>query len=288
MVLGISVLERDGPSTAGARAAESSSRKLTLTLRAEANRYGDSPAYGFDLSEGDAPEPAGAVSVPGPTIVLRRGQPVEITVVNRLTEGTAIHWHGMELESYYDGVHGWSGVGARLAPLIEPGGSFAVRFTPPRTGTFIYHTHLHDNRQLASGLYGALVVVEPGETFDPAIDHPGHRARWSPRRALVSPAPFPPVGAAAPSRPADQHHAGRCVRRWAGSGMGRDVEAGQGARPCQSQCPRRRHANHIGETATRYKRPGRQLLWVECEASRQVACPGEDHNQVSARLMFYV
>jgi manganese oxidase len=46
-----------------------------------------------------------------------------------------------------------------------------VRFTPPRAGTFIYHTHLHDNRQLTSGLYGALLVVDPAETFDEAVDH---------------------------------------------------------------------------------------------------------------------
>jgi FtsP/CotA-like multicopper oxidase with cupredoxin domain len=43
-----------------------------------------------------------AVPVPGPTLALTRGEPVEITLVNRLPEGTAIHWHGMELESYYD------------------------------------------------------------------------------------------------------------------------------------------------------------------------------------------
>ena len=55
--------------------------------------------------------------------------------------------------------------------MIEPGRRFMVRFTPPRTGTFIYHTHLHDYRQLSSGLYGPLIVVEPGETFDPATDH---------------------------------------------------------------------------------------------------------------------
>ena len=55
--------------------------------------------------------------------------------------------------------------------MIEPGGSFVVRFTPPRAGTFIYHTHLHDYRQLSSGLYGPLIVTEPGETFDPATDH---------------------------------------------------------------------------------------------------------------------
>ena len=39
--------------------------------------------------------------------------------------------------------------------MIESGGSFVVRFTPPHTGTFIYHTHLHDERQLPLGLYGA-------------------------------------------------------------------------------------------------------------------------------------
>ena len=99
------------------------------------------------------------------------GQPVEITLVNELAEATAIHWHGMELDSYYDGVHGWSGAGSQVTPLIEPGGTFTVRFTPPRTGTFIYHTHLHDDRQLTSGLYGAMLVLDPGETFDPNTDH---------------------------------------------------------------------------------------------------------------------
>jgi manganese oxidase len=108
---------------------------------------------------------------PRPTLVLQRGEPVEITVANRLSEATAIHWHGIELDSYYDGVHGWSGIGDRRTPLIEPNGTFVVRITPPRTGTFIYHTHLHDTRQLTSGLYGAIVVVEPGETFDPSTDH---------------------------------------------------------------------------------------------------------------------
>ena len=46
-----------------------------------------------------------------------------------------------------------------------------VRFTPPRSGTFIYHTHLHDYRQLSGGMYGPLIVMDEGETFDPATDH---------------------------------------------------------------------------------------------------------------------
>lgn len=102
---------------------------------------------------------------------MRRDEPVEITLVNRLAEATAIHWHGMELDSYYDGVHGWSGIHRRVTPMIEPGGTFVVRFTPPRAGTFIYHTHLHDYRQLSSGLYGALVVTDTPESFDPSTDH---------------------------------------------------------------------------------------------------------------------
>ncbi|MGH9894398.1 MAG: multicopper oxidase domain-containing protein, partial [bacterium] len=128
-------------------------------------------AYGFLLADGPNPRSSDRVPVPGPTLVLKRGEPVGITLVNRLPEGTAIHWHGMELDSYYDGVHGRSGPAQRVTPLITPGDSFVVRFTPPRAGTFMYHTHLHDRRQLTSGLYGAMLVVEPDETFDDATDH---------------------------------------------------------------------------------------------------------------------
>jgi FtsP/CotA-like multicopper oxidase with cupredoxin domain len=116
------------------------------------------------------PAPTDVIS-PGPVLLLRRGEPVEISVVNQLAERTALHWHGMELESFYDGVHNWSGMDQRLAPMIEPGGTFLVRFTPPRAGTFMYHTHVHDERQLPLGLYGSLIVVEPGDSYDASIDH---------------------------------------------------------------------------------------------------------------------
>ena len=172
MVLGVTVL---GPSDVAASDAPAiAPRKLTLTMQRPSSTSATQPAYGFALTEGNDRLPDAQVPVPGPTLVLRRGEPVEITLVNRLPEGTAIHWHGMELDSYYDGVHGWSGAGARVTPLIEPGGTFVVRFTPPRTGTFIYHTHLHDNRQLPAGLYGAMLVVDPsapGDAYDAATDH---------------------------------------------------------------------------------------------------------------------
>jgi FtsP/CotA-like multicopper oxidase with cupredoxin domain len=103
--------------------------------------------------------------------VLTRNEPTDIVVVNRLREPAAIHWHGIELESYSDGVAGWSGSGNRLAPSIQPGDSFIARLTLPRAGTFIYHTHMNDIEQLTSGLYGGIVVLEPGRRFDPRLDH---------------------------------------------------------------------------------------------------------------------
>ena len=105
----------------------------------------------------------------GPPIVLNRGEPTEITVVNRLSEPTSIHWHGMELESYYDGVPNFTGMGTQLSPLIPPGGKFVARMTPPRAGTFIYPTHWHDIEQLQGRLNGPLLVVERGE-YHPELD----------------------------------------------------------------------------------------------------------------------
>ncbi|HEV8124766.1 MAG TPA: multicopper oxidase domain-containing protein [Gemmatimonadales bacterium] len=128
-------------------------------------------ALGFVLQRGsNAPRPD-SVEMPGSVLVLTRGQPTDIVVTNRLREPTAIHWHGIELQSYSDGVAGWSGAGQRLAPSIEPGDSFVAHLTLPRAGTFIYHTHINDLEQLTSGLYGAIVVLEPGQRFDPRRDH---------------------------------------------------------------------------------------------------------------------
>ena len=120
---------------------------------------------GFYL-EGSSQE-VGAI---GPPLVVTRGERTAITVTNELKEPTAIHWHGIEIESYYDGVPGWNGTLQRTTPFIAPGSSFVAYMTPPRAGTFIYHTHWHDITQLTGGMYGPLLVMEPGQTFDPAVD----------------------------------------------------------------------------------------------------------------------
>ena len=126
-------------------------------------------ATGYVLAQGGDPAPD-SVSVPGPLLLLTRGETTAITVLNRTDQLTTVHWHGMELESIYDGVAGWSGVGSNLAPLIVPGDSFTVAFTPPRAGTYIYHTHMDEGLQLRTGAYGPLIVLDPGQSFDPETD----------------------------------------------------------------------------------------------------------------------
>ena len=167
LVIGWRVLP--SPKSAAPAAEAGPRRNLRLLVQSSADLYWGAPGMGFVLQNGAAPRPD-SVEIPGPPIVLTRGEPVEITVVNNLQDATSIHWHGIELDSYFDGVSGWSGDQRRTAPQVNAGDSFAVRFTPPRSGTFIYHSHFDEERQLGSGLYGPIIVLEPGKRHEPETD----------------------------------------------------------------------------------------------------------------------
>lgn len=169
LVLGITV---QGTANAAVRA-DAPARRLEMVISDAGSAR---PKYQVEVRESGAADSVRAaakaadVRLLGPPIVLTRGERTEILVRNRTTEPTAIHWHGIELESYYDGVPGWGGSGSQTTPPIAPGGSFAALMTPPRAGTFIYHTHWHDAAQLTNGLYGPLIVLPPGEALDTATD----------------------------------------------------------------------------------------------------------------------
>ena len=168
MVLGITVQPGSNPTPTAST--NKQARKITLLVRDRAGNERFPAAKVFQLQEGSTPPPIEDAVVPAAPIVLTQGDPVEITVINQMGEPTAVHWHGIELDSYYDGVPGWGGVGDRVSPSIAAGQSFVASFTPPRAGTFIYHTHWHDFRQLIGGLYGPLIVLPPGQKFDPETD----------------------------------------------------------------------------------------------------------------------
>jgi FtsP/CotA-like multicopper oxidase with cupredoxin domain len=182
LVMGITVLPADGPThkptTPGVR-----TRNVDLVATEVPGLFGKDPGMAFALANGRS---VIKPTIPGPPILLTQGEPTAIRVVNRLPEPLTVHWHGIELESYFDGVAGVSGSGDRLMPSIASGKSFVAQMTPPRAGTFIYHTHIDDVKQLSSGLYGALIVLPQGEKFDPESDRvllisragPGEKPIW--------------------------------------------------------------------------------------------------------------
>lgn len=154
-------------SSAPVPASTATPRKLDLVIEPNA-AGGKTRTFSCSVREGKKIVASEDKSV-GPPIVVTRGEPTEITVVNHLDAPTTIHWHGLELDSYYDGVIG-GGTGNQITPAIQPGASFVARFTPNRAGTFIYHTHVADPNQLSGGVYGGLIVLEPGESFDAEHD----------------------------------------------------------------------------------------------------------------------
>jgi FtsP/CotA-like multicopper oxidase with cupredoxin domain len=93
-------------------------------------------------------------STPGPVIVVREGERVQIVLHNRLSEATAIHWHGLIVPNNMDGV---PGIGA--GPLVQPGKSFVYDFVIQQTGTYMYHAHAHDAKQEMMGLTGMIVAL---------------------------------------------------------------------------------------------------------------------------------
>jgi FtsP/CotA-like multicopper oxidase with cupredoxin domain len=183
LVMGITVLPSKTPLPASVKS-PLPVREMELVATELPGVFGKDPGMAFAIAK--APGSVLEPKIPGPPLVLTQGEPTAIRVVNRLPEPLAVHWHGIELESYFDGVPGVSGSGQRLMAAIAPGESFVAQFTPPRAGTFIYHTHIDDVRQLGSGLYGPLIVLPPGKSFDPETDRvlliskagPGEKPIW--------------------------------------------------------------------------------------------------------------
>ena len=195
LVLGLTVLPGTGGPTSSA--AITAAHKLQLVISDNPEKI---PLYKLEVNDPGAPLRTDAKKKPdllGPPIVLFRGEAAEIEIKNQTARATSVHWHGIELDSYYDGVPGWTGSGSQITPPISPGTSFVARMTPPRAGTFIYHTHSHDNTQLVNGLYGPLIVLEPGQKYDPEHDKTFvfGLGRYSPLGPMLlingTPEPFP-------------------------------------------------------------------------------------------------
>ena len=97
---------------------------------------------------------------PGPEIRVREGERLRVELVNRLPEGTSIHWHGVPVSNAMDGVPG-----VTQGP-VAPGERFVYEFAAQPAGSYLYHSH--SGLQLDRGLAGPLVIEEasPHVAFD--------------------------------------------------------------------------------------------------------------------------
>jgi len=131
---------------------------------------GKSPRNGFSLSEENKLD-SNDITTPGPLLLLKQYQPTYVTVTNRMQIPTSVHWHGLDLDSWADGVPDYSASDGKMSPSIQPGEKFTYKLTLMRPGTYIYHSHFDDVKQIASGLYGPMIVMGEGQIYDPKTDH---------------------------------------------------------------------------------------------------------------------
>ena len=123
--------------------------------------------------------------IPGPKLHFRQGDRVRINVRNHLPETTTVHWHGLILPNIMDGpAH------ITQEPIASGGGLYRYEFTVVQSGTYLYHSHDHIDRQQSLGLYGAIII--DAATPDPSLaaDHEYEvlLQEWLMREGLTYPA----------------------------------------------------------------------------------------------------
>ena len=94
-------------------------------------------------------------AIPGPVLTFNEGEVAEISVTNNMNVETSVHWHGLLLPNFQDGVP------YLTTPPILPGKTFTYRFPLIHSGTYWYHSHTGLQEQ--RGVYGS-IVIKPKKT----------------------------------------------------------------------------------------------------------------------------
>lgn len=94
-------------------------------------------------------------SIPGPTLEFNEGEFAIINVTNKMDVETSVHWHGLILPNFYDGVPYLN------TPPIKPGETQQYKFALKQSGTYWYHSHTGLQEQ--RGVYGS-IQINPKET----------------------------------------------------------------------------------------------------------------------------
>ncbi len=107
--------------------------------------------------------------VPGPLLRMTEGRPVTIDIHNQSRDPDIVHWHGLFLPPDVDGAS------EEGSPMIAPGASTRISFTPAPAGFRWFHTHTFAGNDLRKAQYGGehgFLMIDPGpvDTLRPAFD----------------------------------------------------------------------------------------------------------------------
>ena len=93
----------------------------------------------------------------GPTLIMNKGDWVQMNVTNNLIDTTTTHWHGFHIPAIMDGgPH----------QTIPPGTTWSPSFkVDNNAGTYWYHPHLHQftQEQVTRGAGGLIIIRDPQE-----------------------------------------------------------------------------------------------------------------------------
>ncbi|HEV2659203.1 MAG TPA: multicopper oxidase family protein [Ktedonobacteraceae bacterium] len=112
-------------------------------------------------------------TAPGPTLHVRQGDELVVTLVNHLSFGVTIHWHGIRIVNDADGVAGVT------QDAVKPGQSYIYRFIVPDAGTYWYHSHQFSYDETTNGLYGMLIVDPTTPTLHADVDESVALHAWN-------------------------------------------------------------------------------------------------------------
>ena len=97
-------------------------------------------------------------SIPGPVLEFNEGDLAVINVTNKMDVETSVHWHGIILPNFFDGVP------YLTTPPIKPGTTFQYRIPLNQSGTYWYHSHTMLQEQ--KGVYGSIVIQPKEKTLE--------------------------------------------------------------------------------------------------------------------------
>lgn len=102
--------------------------------------------------------------VPGPELRATVGDKIRFVLNNKMTQSTAVHFHGLIVPNEVDGVP------YVTQPVVKPGASASYEFEIKNAGSHMYHSHHNAAEQVTKGLLAPMIIDPKDKSEDPPYD----------------------------------------------------------------------------------------------------------------------